>query len=65
MPGPVDQLEQAIEVAQDQVGALVGGEAAGEADRQRVRVEQHAAGDDLHRVDVAHRSHCWRARSRM
>ena len=38
----VDQRGQPLDVAQDQVGPLVGGEPAGEADRQRVRVEHVA-----------------------
>ena len=42
----VDQLEQLVELAEEQVGSLVGGEAAGEADRQRAGVEHVAGGFD-------------------
>ena len=42
----VDQFGQDIELAEEQIGALVGGEAAGETDRQRVGVEDVAGGFD-------------------
>ena len=41
------QPAQPLEVAEDQVGALVGGEPAGEADGERRRIEQRARADDL------------------
>ena len=40
---------EAIGVVEDQLRALVAGEAPGEADRQRVRIEQRAGGDDSRR----------------
>jgi len=36
-----------VEIAEDQVGPLVGGKPARKADRQRLRVEQGAGSDDL------------------
>ena len=44
------QAPQALEVAEDQVGPLVGREPAGEADRERRRVEQRARADHLRRL---------------
>ena len=43
------QLDHTVDLEQQQAGALVGGEAAGEADRERGRVElgaRRGAGDD-------------------
>ena len=44
-PRGVQDAEQPIRVVEDQLRPLVAGEAAGEADRQRVRIEQRAGGD--------------------
>ena len=46
----VQDARQPIGVAEDEVGALVAGEAAREADRQRVRIEQRAGGDHARRA---------------
>ena len=43
------QAPQPLEVAEDQVGALVGGEAAGEPDGERVGIEQRPGADHLRR----------------
>ena len=45
----VQDAHQPLGVVEDQLGPLVAGEAAGEADRQRVRIEQRAGGDDARR----------------
>ena len=44
--------EQPLGVAEDQLGPLVAGEPAREADRERVRIEQRAGGDDARGADV-------------
>ena len=54
-------------VVEDQFGPLVGREPAGVADRQRVRIEHAAGGDDARRADLLAgpaRSHPLAARSR-
>ena len=48
----VEDAEQPIGVVEDQLGPLVAGEPAREADGQRVRIEQRAGGDDARRADV-------------
>jgi hypothetical protein len=52
-PRAVDDFQQPLGIVQQQVGALVGGEAPGEADRQHVRIQQHPAGHHLHRMVVS------------
>ena len=47
--GGVQDAQQPIGVVEDQLGPLVAGEAAREADRQRVGIEQRAGGDDARR----------------
>ena len=44
--GVVDHRRQAVQVGEDQVGPLVGGEAAGEADGEHVGIEDVAGGLD-------------------
>ena len=44
--GSLISSSQSLELAEEQVGPLVGGEAAGEADRQRVGIEHVAGGFD-------------------
>ena len=48
----VEDAREPLRIVEDQLGPLVAGEAAREADRQRVRVEQRAGGDDARRADV-------------
>src|ERR1043166_5041571 len=43
----VDQLQDVFELLEDQRGALVGGKAAREPDRERVRIEQLVEGDEV------------------
>ena len=49
----VDDRRQPIEIAEDQRAALVGGEAAGEADRQRFGIEHLVGAGDLRRRGAA------------
>src|SRR5690348_10560049 len=48
----VDEFREAFDVTEDQVGTLVAGKAAREAERQRVRIEHHAAGHHAIRADT-------------
>ncbi len=49
---PIDDAGQPIEVGEDQRGAFVAGEATGEADRQRARVEHRLRAEPAsHEVD--------------
>ena len=50
--GGVQDPREPIGVVEDQLGPLVAGEAAREADRQRVGIEQRAGGDDARDADV-------------
>jgi hypothetical protein len=53
LQGPIalsDQPEDPIRVAQDEIGSLVGGEAPGKTDCQRVWIEQEPTGNDLYGV---------------
>ena len=43
---------QPLGVVEDQLGALVAGEAPREADRERIRIEQRAGGDDARGADL-------------
>ena len=61
----VQDAREPIRVVEDQLGPLVAGEAAREADRQRVRIEQRAGGDDARRSPTRSSIQRWRARSRM
>ena len=50
--GVVQDPREPLGIVEDQLGPLVAGEAAREADRQRVGIEQRAGGDDARRADV-------------
>ena len=52
----VEDAREPLGIVEDQLGALVAGEAAREADGQRVGLEQRAGGDDARRADVLDRS---------
>src|SRR5262245_55112712 len=52
-PGVLQHAKQAIGIAEEEGGALVRREAAGEADRQRFRIEQRAGGEQLRRLRQA------------
>ena len=51
-PRRVEDRLQPLGVVEDQLRPLVAGEAAGEADRQRVGIEQRAGGDDARGADL-------------
>ena len=51
-PGRVEDPRQPVGVVKDQLGPLVAGEPARETNRQRVRFEQCAGGDDTRNADV-------------
>ena len=51
-PRRVEDAREPLGIVEHQLGPLVAGEAAREADRQRVRIEQRAGGDDARDADV-------------
>ena len=51
-PGAGEQPAEPVEIAEDEVRALVGGEPAREADGERAGIEEGARADDLCRLAV-------------
>ena len=50
MPGVVDNFQQTIDIPQDEGCAFISGEAPGKPNRQNIGIDQHTAGNCLHRM---------------
>ncbi len=49
----IDDIEQAVNIGENEVGALIGSETAREANGQCVGVDKHARGNHLHGMETA------------